>query len=154
MKMNRSLIKKEIPILCGAGSFLGADWEELAGKFFSNPVSLFEWTREAFPALDVLEKDDKIIVKAEIPGMDKRAIHVRLEDGTLTISGEKKSEEKSDKEGYYHVERAFGSFKRTVNLPKGIRCEEVNAFYKDGILTVDIPKSKEKAAKGKDLQIN
>ncbi len=73
--------------------------KDLVEVLFVEPFAAFEWGRK-FPALDVCEKDDKIVVKAEIPGMDKKVIHVRVEDDKLSISGEKRSEKKDEKDNY------------------------------------------------------
>ncbi|RKY41480.1 MAG: Hsp20/alpha crystallin family protein [Candidatus Makaraimicrobium thalassicum] len=153
MKMWRSKSESGVPASYEPHDLFGASLEEIFGDFFRDPFSLAGWGSKIFPALDVHEKDDRIVIKSEIPGMDKKAIGIRLEGTRLTISGEKKSEKKDKKDHYYHEERIFGRFQRTIDLPPGIKAEEVNASYKDGILTIDIPRSGKKSQKGRDVEV-
>ena len=95
------------------------------------------------PAVDVFEEKDDIVVKAEIPGMDKDDIEVKLTDHTLTIKGEKKREEETKKENYYRSERSYGSFFRTLELPKDVHADKVKATFKNGVLEIRIPKTEE-----------
>ena len=106
------------------------------------------WT----PALDVREDMDNIIVKAELPGMKKEDIEISLHDGSLSISGERKSEDKHKDAEIYRSERFFGRFQRTVTLPTPVQADKVKAQYKDGILTVTLPKAEE--AKPKQIDVN
>jgi HSP20 family protein len=106
---------------------------------------------EWLPSLDVSETKNELVVKAEVPGMDPKDIDISLSDGMLTIKGEKK-QEKEEKEADYHlVERSYGSFIRTVQLPKEVQSEKINAAYKNGILKITLPKSEE--AKKKEVKI-
>jgi len=103
------------------------------------------------PALDVRETSDAIVVKADLPGVEPSGIDVSLTGDVLTIKGEKK-EEKEEKEADYHrVERRFGSFSRSVRLPASVDAERVSAEYKNGVLTVTLPKKEEE--KGKPVRI-
>ena len=100
---------------------------------------------EVFPKIDVHEDNKAVHVKAEIPGLEEKDLNVILKENMLTISGEKK-EEKTDedaKRNYYHCERSFGSFSRTIPLPEGIKADEVKASYKNGILDIELPKQEE-----------
>ena len=106
------------------------------------------WT----PAFDVYEEKDSFIVKAELPGMKREDINVSLHDGNLIISGERKSETKSEGTEVYRAERFFGKFQRVVALPTAVAANKVKAEYKDGILTVTLPKSEE--AKPKQIEVN
>lgn len=111
--------------------------------------SLFSgWT----PALDVYQDKDQVVVKAELPGLKKEEIEITLQDGELTLSGERKREEESNKEGTFRSERFFGRFQRSVALPVMVDSTKVTATYKDGILTVTLPKAEE--AKPKQIQVN
>ena len=103
------------------------------------------------PAIDLFEDKDDIVVKAELPGMDKDNIEVNLADSTLTIKGEKKKEEEIKEENYYRSERSYGSFIRTVELPKAVRTDKVKASFKNGILEVRVPKTEE--AKAKEIKV-
>ena len=103
------------------------------------------------PAVDLFEEKDDIVVKAELPGMEKDNIEVNLTDNTLTIKGEKKKEEEVKEENYYRCERAYGSFVRNIELPKSVHADKVKASFKNGILEVRIPKTEE--AKTKEIKV-
>ncbi|HXV49405.1 MAG TPA: Hsp20/alpha crystallin family protein, partial [Candidatus Binatia bacterium] len=102
-------------------------------------------------AIDLFEEKDDIVVKAELPGIDKNNIEVNLTDNTLTIKGEKKKEEEVKEEKYYRSERSYGAFIRTVELPKSVHGEKVKASFKNGILEVRVPKTEE--AKAKEIKV-
>lgn len=110
---------------------------------------------DALPAIDVCEKDDRIEIKAELPGMDEKDIDVELTDRMLVISGEKKEEhEEGEKEGNYYVsERRYGSFKRSVAVPDGIDHGKVDATFKNGVLTVVLKKTPESREKTKKIKV-
>jgi HSP20 family protein len=104
------------------------------------------------PPLDVFEDKDNLIVRAEVPGMKREDIDVSFHDGVLTLSGERKSEEKYSEAETYRSERFLGRFQRTVTLPTPVDADKVKANYKDGILTVTLPKTEE--AKPKQIEVN
>ena len=106
------------------------------------------------PNVDMAETKDEIVLTAELPGFKKEDIKLSVEDHTITLSGEKKSEYEEEKkeENYYQLERRFGSFTRSFALPTPVQADKVKASYKDGILKVTLPKSEE--AKKKEIQIN
>ena len=115
---------------------------------FARGTELFNgWT----PALDLYEDKDNLIVKAELPGMKREEIEISVQDGTLVISGERKYEETSKNSEPYRSERLFGRFHRTVALPKPVLSDKAKATYKDGILTVVLPKTEE--AKPKHIEV-
>ena len=93
-------------------------------------------------------------MKAELPGMKKEDIDVSLHDGALSISGERKSEEKLENAEVYRSERFFGRFQRTVALPATVDAAKISAQYKDGVLTVTLPKAEEAKPKQIDVQVN
>lgn len=103
------------------------------------------------PVVDLFEEKDDIVVKAEIPGMDKDNINVNLSDHTLTIKGEKKKEEEVKEENYYRSERSYGSFVRTLELPKDVHADKVKATFKNGVLEVRMPKTEE--AKAREIKV-
>ena len=112
------------------------------------PSDLFGmWT----PALDLHEGKNEFVVRAELPGMNKQDIDISLHDGVLSVSGERKGEEVSDGRRSHRTERFFGRFQRTLELPKPVKAEEVKAAYKDGILTITLPKTE--AAKPKQIEV-
>jgi HSP20 family protein len=104
------------------------------------------------PALDVFEDKDHVVVKAEMPGMEEKDIDINLEKNTLTIRGEKKFENEVKEEDYYHIERSFGKFQRSLELPSTVDASAVKATYKNGILEIRLPKKEE--AKPKQIKID
>ncbi len=107
--------------------------------------------REWLPSLDVAETKNELVVKCEVPGMDPKDIDISLSDGMLTIKGEKKQEREEKEADYHLVERSYGSFSRSVQLPKEVQSDKINASYKNGILKITLPKSEE--AKKKEVKI-
>jgi HSP20 family protein len=105
----------------------------------------------ATPSVDLYEEKDDIVVKAELPGMEKDNIEVNLSGNRLTIKGEKKQEEEVKKAGYYRSERSYGSFVRTLELPREVQTDKVKAAFKNGILEVRLPKTEE--AKKKETKV-
>src|ERR1043165_7239982 len=107
---------------------------------FANQTQLFSgWT----PALDLYQSNDNVIAMVELPGMRKEDIEISLHDGTLTIGGERKSETGADGENATRTERFTGKFRRSITLPTRVDANKVNATYKDGVLTVTLPKAEE-----------
>ncbi len=100
--------------------------------------------RRWMPAMDLLETDDDFVLRADLPGMTESDVNVELEDNVLTISGERKSEREEKREGFYRVERAFGSFSRSLTLPRGVDPEAVNASFDKGVLEVRVPKPEQR----------
>jgi len=103
------------------------------------------------PALDVFEDKDDLVVKAELPGMEKDNVEVNLTDHTLTIRGEKKKEEEVKEEKCYKSERSYGSFVRTLQLAATVATDKVKASFKNGVLEVRLPKTEE--AKKKEIKV-
>jgi HSP20 family protein len=106
------------------------------------------WT----PALDVYDEKENFIVKVELPGLKKDDIDINLHDGVLTVSGERKSEREAKEGETFRSERYFGRFQRSVQLPALVDATKVKAAYKDGVLTIDLPKAEE--AKPKQIAVN
>ena len=105
------------------------------------------WT----PALDLYEDKDNVYVRVEVPGMKKEDIELSLHNGSLSVSGERKGDETFKDAEVYREERFFGRFQRTVSLPTAVASDKVKAQYKDGILTVTLPKAEE--AKPKHIEL-
>jgi HSP20 family protein len=131
-------------------------WERAIDRFFDRMFddfwrlpSLFgpesRWParelRLRVPPVDVYEEGDHVVVKTELPGLSKDDIELTLTPDTLTIKGEKKKEEKVEEKDYHRWERSYGSFMRTVALPVEVKSEAADAQFKDGVLTVRLPKS-------------
>jgi HSP20 family protein len=91
------------------------------------------------PALDVFEKDGKFQINAELPGMQDKDIEIEVADDVLTISGEKRDEREVKEDNYYRSERTYGSFRRQVALPAGADPDNIEARFKDGVLTIEVP---------------
>ncbi len=108
---------------------------------------------ELSPSVDVLTEGDDVLVKAELPGMKKEDIDVSLTKDSITISGEKKKEEKVEKKNYHSIERSYGSFKRSFTLPSEVETEKASAKFKDGVLEIRIPKTEEAKKKEKKVMI-
>jgi len=106
------------------------------------------WT----PALDVYDEKDNFVVKAELPGLKKEDIDINVHNGVLTISGERKQEAERKEGQTFRSERYFGRFQRSVTLPAAVDVTKVKASYKDGILSIDLPKAEE--AKPKQIAIS
>ena len=100
--------------------------------------------RRWIPAMDLVETDDHLVLKADLPGMSKDDVDIEVKDNVLTVSGERKSEHEEGAEGYYRIERAFGSFSRSLTLPQGIDTDAIGADFTDGVLEVRIPKPEER----------
>lgn len=131
--------------------------EDMFEDFFRRPFRsrlprLFEGI-EPTPSVDIYEEGDNIILKSEMPGISKDNVEINLTDDTITISGEKKKEEKVEEKDYYRLERSFGSFKRSFSLPAEVQPDKAKAVFKDGVLQVTIPKSEEAKKKEKKLKI-
>lgn len=125
-------------------------------RLFEAPLS--EWVHSSqllsgwTPSLDLHEDKDNLYLKVEVPGMKKEDIDISLHDGSLSVSGERKSEQKHEDAEVYRAERFFGRFQRTVVLPTPVAADKVKAQYQDGVLTVTLPKTEE--AKPKHIDIN
>jgi HSP20 family protein len=125
------------------------EMDRLWDSFFEGKpkVRFGEW----FPSLDVAETKNDIVVKIELPGMDQKDIDISLSDGHLIIKGEKKQEKEEKEENYHFIERSYGTFTRSVQLPKEVKHDKVTASYKNGVLKVVLPKSEE--AKKKEVKV-
>lgn len=124
------------------------EMDDLFDGFFRGLGRPFDGYR-AWPALDVAEQDDAIIVRAEVPGCKADDIDISVYGNMLTISGEKKETKESKDKGYYHTESVYGSFRREVNLPTDVDPANVEATCKDGVLSITLPK----AAKSKAVKV-
>lgn len=132
-----------------------SSWRDEIERLFEGPLAESARGSQLLsggtPALDVFEDKDNVLVKAELPGMKKDEIEVSLYDGTLNISGERKNESKLENAEVYRAERFFGRFQRSVSLPTPVASDKVSAQYKDGILSITLPKTEE--AKPKHIEV-
>jgi HSP20 family protein len=97
--------------------------------------------------VDIYDDGDKFVIKAELPGMDKKDISIDLKDRVLTLKGERSHDNEVKEDRYYRKERAYGKFERTFTLPVGLNHNDIKADYKDGLLKIDIPKPEEEKPK-------
>ena len=95
------------------------------------------------PAVDVFDTKEAVVLKAELAGMKPDDIQIEVEDNVLTIKGERRFAEKVEEDRYYRIERRFGSFQRSLALPQGVKADDIQASYEDGILEVRVPKAEE-----------
>ncbi len=105
------------------------------------------------PSVDVKEGAKEIVVHAELPGMEEKDVELLLEESSLTLKGEKKFEKEDKGEGYHSIERSYGSFQRVIPLPREIDLNKAQARFKNGVLTVTLPKLEQAKAKGKKIPI-
>lgn len=121
--------------------------DDMFERFFDDfslaPFSEWENGRNFHPHVDVAETDQEIKVTAELPGMEEKDIEVSLSHDRLTIRGEKKEEKEEKSQHYYHMERSYGSFQRSLPLPAEVEQDKVEAAFKNGVLTVKLPKTLE-----------
>ncbi len=103
------------------------------------------------PAVDIYETDNEYVVYADLPGVKKEEISIELKDNTLTLRGEKKFEEKVERDNYLRVERSYGTFVRSFTVPHGVEADKIKARFKDGVLELTIPKREE--AKPKQIKV-
>jgi HSP20 family protein len=123
---------------------LQTEMNRLFNTVFDGPTPSGAAMRRWMPAMDLVESDDHFVLRADLPGMSEDDVNIELEDSTLTISGERKSEHEAKNEGFYRVERATGAFSRSLTLPKGVDPESVTARFDRGVLEVRIPKPAER----------
>jgi HSP20 family protein len=118
-------------------------------RFFEdfNIPTLFDEERAWVPAFDISENEKEYIVTAELPGIDPKDLDVTLSDGILTVKGEKKQEKEDKGKDYHRIERRYGSFHRSFQIPGEIKADKVDASYKNGILKLILPKAESSVAK-------
>jgi HSP20 family protein len=122
-------------------------FEDTMTRLFTEPTNGRPWV----PAVDIMETENELIVKADVPDVKFEDIDVRMENGTLTLRGERKLEKKTEKAGYHRVERSYGSFERSFTLPDTVDAEHVKADYKNGTLTITLPKKE--VAKPRQIKV-
>jgi HSP20 family protein len=129
--------------------------QEQVNRLFESSVSrradhsaLTTWA----PAVDVFETENELVVKADLPDLNEKDIDVRVENNMLTVRGERRFDEKTAKENYLRVERTYGTFSRSFSLPNTVNNEAIMADYKNGVLTVTLPKREE--SKPKQVKVN
>ncbi len=121
------------------------EMNRLFGTVFDTPAPSNGGTlRRWMPAMDLVESQEHFVLRADLPGLAQEDVAIEVEDRVLTVSGERKSEHDESKEGYHRVERAFGSFSRSLTLPEGVDADAVTASFDRGVLEVRIPKPEQR----------
>ena len=120
-------------------------------KHYDTDMSFADWA----PSVDIEEAEDKYVIKADLPGVDKKDIDVKLENGVLSIRGEKQTEKETGKGSKRHrTERFHGTFARSFTLPEAVKSDKVDASYKDGVLLLEIPKAEEAKPKSINIKVS
>ena len=130
------------------------EMNRLFNTFFDSPTPSNgnAAVRRWIPAMDVVETEDHFVLRADLPGLSESDVNIELEDNVLTIAGERKSGHEQRGEGFYRVERAFGSFSRSLTLPEGVNADAIQANFDNGVLEVRIPKPEQQ--KPRKVQIS
>ena len=113
------------------------------GRNIDRQDSMWDWN----PSVDIYDEDDHIVLKAELPGVDKKHIEVDVKDRVLTLKGERTLDKEVKEDHYFRRERSFGKFERSFTLPVDVNSEEIKATYKDGLLKIEIPKPADRKPK-------
>ena len=122
-------------------------FEDAFTRVLSEPQSNRPWS----PSVDIFETENELVLKADLPDVDLKDIDVRVENQTLTISGERKFEKQDSGKGYHRIERSYGSFKRSFAVPNTFDTEQIGADFKNGVLSVTLPKKE--AAKPRQIKV-
>lgn len=131
---------------------------ERMNRMFDDPLFRFDGRSEEtgmgawLPAVDMFEKDDHLVIKAELPGMDKKDISLDFKDGVLTLSGVRKQENEVSEENFYRREMSYGKFVRSFSLPADSDAEKIKADFQNGVLTVEVPRPAQ--PKPKQISVN
>jgi HSP20 family protein len=121
-------------------------FQDTVNRLFSEPNG-----RPWVPPVDILETENELILKADVPDVEMKDIDIHMENGTLTVRGERKFEEKKNGGGWHRLERGYGSFERVFTMPDSVDAEHVKADYKNGVLTITLPKKE--VAKPRQIKV-
>jgi HSP20 family protein len=113
--------------------------DETLSRIWKEDMAQGVWS----PSVDILERGDEVVLKVDLPGVSQNEIDIRVEEGTLTIQGERKFVRESSEENYVQIERPYGTFRRTFSIPRTIDQESIKASYKDGVLRIILPRKQE-----------
>ena len=127
--------------------------DRLFNTVFESPATDARALRRWMPAMDLVEAEGEFVLRADLPGLSEDDVKIELEDSTLTISGERRSEHETEDEGYYRLERATGAFSRSLTLPEGVDPEHVKASFDKGVLEVRIPKPEERKPRRVEIAV-
>lgn len=121
-------------------------FQDSLSRLFSEPAS-----RPWSPAVDIFETENELVLKADVPDIDPKNVGIQIENATLTVKGERKFENEKSGKGFHRIERSYGSFVRAFSLPETVEADKVKADYKNGVLTVTLPKKE--VAKPKTINV-
>ena len=122
-------------------------FDDVVNRMFNEPAGVRPWT----PPVDIVENENELLLTADVPGVSMDDIDIKIEDGTLNISGSRKFESEEKEGGYHRIERAYGSFHRAFTLPDSIETDKVSAAYESGVLKVTLPKKE--VAKPRSIKV-
>jgi HSP20 family protein len=125
-------------------------FHDTLNRFSTQPNTTRPWA----PAVDIFETGSEVVIKADLPEVSLKDIDIQLENGTLTLKGERKFEKTENSKGYHRMERSYGSFERLFTVPETVDSENVRAAYNDGVLTVTLPKKEVAKPKVIKVQVN
>src|SRR5689334_18375389 len=123
---------------------LQSEVNRLFDTFFGGKPAHGTGLRRWVPPMDLVETEDHLVLRADLPGLDRDDVDIEVKDGVLTVSGERKAEHDERTDGFYRVERAFGTFSRSMSLPQRIDADRITATFEKGVLEVRIPKPEER----------
>ncbi len=131
------------------------DMDKMINNVFENDWNFSVRSKTNWsPAVDVKESDNSFTLTADIPGLTKKEVKVNITDGILSISGERKFEDEKESGNYHYRERRYGSFSRTFNLPETVNDEDISASFKNGILSIELPKHEVVLPKEREIKIS
>jgi HSP20 family protein len=122
-------------------------FQDTVNRFLAEPTGIRPWS----PAVDIFETQDELVLRADLPGTQPREVAIQIENGTLTLKGERKFENAENSKGYHRIERGYGTFARSFTLPDTVDAEKVKAEFSAGVLTITLPKKE--VAKPRAIQV-
>ena len=125
-------------------------FQDTVNHLFSDQTTARPWA----PSVDIFETDNELVLKADVPGVDLKDVDIRIENGTLSLKGERKFEREENNKGFHRLERSYGSFVRYFTVPDTVDSENVKADYQGGVLTVTLPKKEIAKPKSIKVQVN
>src|SRR3954471_15354386 len=133
---------------------LQSEMNRLFNTFFDNPTGangggLRRW----IPPMDLVETEEHFVLKADLPGLDAGDVNIEVEDNVLTVSGDRKVEHETKREGFYRLERASGEFRRSLTLPAGVKLEDIAASFDKGVLEIRIPKPEQRKPRKVEIAV-
>ncbi|UCB52177.1 MAG: Hsp20/alpha crystallin family protein [Candidatus Zixiibacteriota bacterium] len=129
------------------------EMNRLFDDIFGHGPARVQWTDGVWnPSVDVSEDKDNVVVRAEMPGLNKDDVKISVQDNVLTLKGEKKQEKEEKESDYHRIERSYGSFCRSFQLPTAVEADKIKASYRDGVLNITLPKTEE--VKPKEIPIS